>query len=68
MHADDVMVARALLHPVRGCVSDTLVYREADFRIRRRRAEAGDTVTVMPCDVAGGFEAIFPPSRPQARS
>ena len=48
MHADDVMVARAVLHPVRGCVTDTLVYREADFRIRRRRAEGEGTVTVMP--------------------
>jgi hypothetical protein len=34
VHASDVMVARAALHSVRGCVTDALVYREAD---RRRR-------------------------------
>src|SRR6478735_3491744 len=32
VHAGDVMVARAVLHPMRGAVTESLVYRETDRR------------------------------------
>ena len=32
VHADDVTVARAVLHPMRGAVTEILVYRETDRR------------------------------------
>jgi hypothetical protein len=32
VHAGDTLVARAVLHPVRECVTDVLVYCEADRR------------------------------------
>jgi hypothetical protein len=32
VHAGDTLVARAVLHPVRECIIDVLVYREADRR------------------------------------
>ena len=47
VHASDVMVARAVLHPVRGCVTDALVYREAD----RRRGIASALYTLIEQDL-----------------
>jgi ribosomal protein S18 acetylase RimI-like enzyme len=46
-HADDVMVARAVLHPMRGAVTEILVHRETD----RRRGIASALYDLIELDL-----------------
>ena len=47
VYAGDTLVALAVLHPVRECVTDVLVYREAD----RRRGIASALYTLVEQDL-----------------
>ena len=47
VHAGDTMAARAVFHPMRGAVTDVLVYREAD----RRRGIASSLYDLIEQDL-----------------